>query len=499
MTFRRNRHSFKRHWHPAGDAVPPDPIITVGPVTVDLSETSTDIAWSLDKAATGQVAYGLTDSYGSTTTLETDFLLSHVQIVSGLTEGTLYHYKVTGTAADGTTYDSGDLTFTTESAGGGAGTFPPTVDPLTYVPMVSAANPAYLGVYADPTFGTEVIRISDNHEERHNYSSRSAWSSDGGLIFLGFGSANRSVRDGRTYAILDADEGGANTYNPYYTEPLLGWGRDGANTGLRHYSVNPSTGVISITKFVNILSLGGYSAMSLTGLQGAQDNLDRYVPYVWKKSNGDHGLGIFDLVSDTIHAERTMGNSGSSLGNLWDNCGVSQTGQWAWFTATPDGTATTQGMWTYPIDLSTGSRRQALNREQHCDWARNAAGQDRFIYWDSNVTSFDPATGTKTVLLANVPGNTHISGRNVFRPGWVYISQSGTGLTNPGGGTVFALDIDDPGAAEVYCHNHHTQALGYSSELHGCPSPDGTKVAFATSWESGGIIYCYVAGMDVSA
>jgi hypothetical protein len=60
--------------------------------------------------ATGQVQYGKTTAYGSSTTPETSFNYSaHVQAISGLSAATLYHFRVTSTnAGDVTT--SGDQT-----------------------------------------------------------------------------------------------------------------------------------------------------------------------------------------------------------------------------------------------------------------------------------------------------------------------------------------------------------------------------------------------------
>ena len=67
--------------------------------------------------ATGQVQYGKTTAYGTSTTPETSFNYStHVQAISGLSAGTLYHFRVSSTNAGGATATSGDQTFTTPAA-----------------------------------------------------------------------------------------------------------------------------------------------------------------------------------------------------------------------------------------------------------------------------------------------------------------------------------------------------------------------------------------------
>ncbi len=62
-----------------------------------------------------QVDYGTTVSYGSSTTLNTTLVTSHSQTLSGLTVGTLYHYRVKSKDAAGNAAASGDYTFTTSS------------------------------------------------------------------------------------------------------------------------------------------------------------------------------------------------------------------------------------------------------------------------------------------------------------------------------------------------------------------------------------------------
>jgi hypothetical protein len=61
------------------------------------------------------VEYGLTTSYGSTTTLKEDLVTSHSVSLSDLDAGTTYHYRVKSKDASENAATSGDYTFTTES------------------------------------------------------------------------------------------------------------------------------------------------------------------------------------------------------------------------------------------------------------------------------------------------------------------------------------------------------------------------------------------------
>ena len=76
------------------------------------------ITWDTNLPASSQVEYGLTASYGSTTTLNSTLVTSHTQSIVGLTAGTLYHYRVRSSIGADVKY-SGDYTFTTNG--------PPTI------------------------------------------------------------------------------------------------------------------------------------------------------------------------------------------------------------------------------------------------------------------------------------------------------------------------------------------------------------------------------------
>ncbi len=88
--------------------------IAVGSITT----TTAVVTWSTDEASDSQVAYGLTTSYGSLTTLDTSNVLSHSVPLSGLTVGTAYHYRVMSRDVSGNLTTSADGTFTARAAGG---------------------------------------------------------------------------------------------------------------------------------------------------------------------------------------------------------------------------------------------------------------------------------------------------------------------------------------------------------------------------------------------
>ncbi len=78
-----------------------------------LTSSSAAITWNTDEPANSQVEYGLSASYGNTTTLDTTLTLAHAQTLSGLQANTTYHYRVRSSDASGNLATSSDRTFTT--------------------------------------------------------------------------------------------------------------------------------------------------------------------------------------------------------------------------------------------------------------------------------------------------------------------------------------------------------------------------------------------------
>jgi hypothetical protein len=78
-----------------------------------ITQTSATITWTTDEPSTSQVDYGLTTSYGQSTPLKATLVASHSLILSSLSAGTTYHYRVRSKDAAGNEEVSIDKTFTT--------------------------------------------------------------------------------------------------------------------------------------------------------------------------------------------------------------------------------------------------------------------------------------------------------------------------------------------------------------------------------------------------
>ncbi len=99
---------FVRDVTPAADTTPP----ALGAVSTSANTLGATISWTTDEAATSNVDYGLTSSYGSTKG-KSSFETSHTLAVAPLACATTYHYRVRSADAAGNAAASGDNTFTT--------------------------------------------------------------------------------------------------------------------------------------------------------------------------------------------------------------------------------------------------------------------------------------------------------------------------------------------------------------------------------------------------
>ena len=85
----------------------------------NVTASGATITWTTNVATNSQVEYGTTSSYGSVTAVDTNFVTSHSEAVTGLQASTLYHFRVKSTDASSNLAVSGDYTFTTAASTAG--------------------------------------------------------------------------------------------------------------------------------------------------------------------------------------------------------------------------------------------------------------------------------------------------------------------------------------------------------------------------------------------
>jgi Purple acid Phosphatase, N-terminal domain/Divergent InlB B-repeat domain len=123
---------------PAGaDTTPP---AISGVQVTGVTPTSVTVSWTTSEAATGQVQYGLTTSYGSTSAT-TPTGTAHSVTLTGLTAATTYQYRVRATDKGGNIALGANAAFTTAAVPAGSGPAPPpTPGSTTYLLTVTTAG-----------------------------------------------------------------------------------------------------------------------------------------------------------------------------------------------------------------------------------------------------------------------------------------------------------------------------------------------------------------------
>ena len=98
----------------SADTTPP---LLAGVVVGNITSLGAVITWSTDEAATSQIEYGTTTTYGSLSVKNATLVTNHSRSLSGLNASTIYHYRLISVDAFGNQVTGSDRTFITESAG----------------------------------------------------------------------------------------------------------------------------------------------------------------------------------------------------------------------------------------------------------------------------------------------------------------------------------------------------------------------------------------------
>ncbi|MBC7581895.1 fibronectin type III domain-containing protein [Aeromicrobium sp.] len=125
-----------------------------------ITQTSATVTWTTNEAADSQVEYGTTTAYGSTSTLATTKVTTHSVNVSGLTAGTLYHYRVKSKDAASNLTMSPDATLTTLAPA--ADTTAPTVSITAPIANAILNGPVTLTATASDAVGVTGVQFQLN-------------------------------------------------------------------------------------------------------------------------------------------------------------------------------------------------------------------------------------------------------------------------------------------------------------------------------------------------
>lgn len=461
------------------------PVPVAGPtitnvVASSITTTTASISWSLDMFATGYVEYGPTTAYGFETVHENSYNYDHhVQPISGLTAGTDYHFRVhsTGPQSNPRESISADQVFTTVAAPVGTGGNYPADTTLTYIATPTGVTMPGTGAWdTDPTFGTKVRRVGAGNVY-HEYSKIAAWNCDQSILKLR-GSMFLRMSDWTS------------VYTPWYrsdswwsnTDPdLLYYGGPDTTNTLRSY--RPSTGVDTF-----IRQFTGMGTFQPNG-EGAISYDDRYFCFFTSQP----GVVLYDRQTDTVR-NRTMAAIGTVPNSVPNNWQVTPYGQvilnW-------------ESGGLYLLDNSLSLVRRLAVYGDHGDSGLDANGKEIWVneHYANPQTGSDDGTYLWAFELSSTSANdrslgtgidsgySHVSMRNIKRPGWAYVSGNLelSGGTWAGRDQVYAVKTDGSGTVEVFGHRHNqwpgpNDLPPYAVQVHACPSPNGDMVIGKSDW-----------------
>ena len=126
-----------------------NPPIVSGVAVSSITQTSATVSWTTNTLTDSAINYGLTSTYGSSTTLDPTLVKSHVQTITGLSPSTPYHFQVVSTDAVSNQAVSSDAVFTTAA--------PPDI----VAPTVSISAPV-AGATVSGTSVTITATAADN-------------------------------------------------------------------------------------------------------------------------------------------------------------------------------------------------------------------------------------------------------------------------------------------------------------------------------------------------
>ncbi len=86
----------------------------ISKTSLSVTPSGATVGWTTNKPSDSQLVYGLTTSYGNSTTLDPTLVTSHSQTISGLTPNTWYHFRIKSNDAAGSSV-SADFKFKTRN------------------------------------------------------------------------------------------------------------------------------------------------------------------------------------------------------------------------------------------------------------------------------------------------------------------------------------------------------------------------------------------------
>ncbi len=368
----------------------------------------------------------------------------------------------------------------------------------------SMPYPGYLQPVTDAAFGTPFTRVTDPGQKMlpgmsckpayctHRYSSSQAWNADQSLLLIVNGCSGFCFLDGSTYVPL-FHRTVPNECEWHPVDPALMI----CVAGNEIYTWNPRLdvrpAVYAFTEYKN-LQFGPYKG------NPSKDGTRLVVRAT--NNQGELVAFAYDISARRKYPDIRLADLSGRNGY----CTISPSGRHVFCANTTlDGTETAYVFTTDGVQLQHWTEH---HRPGHGDMTIDTDGSD--VYVGISKASPDKFHIIKRRLddgavtdLAPYGEGQHASIRNINRPGWVFVTYSGTysGVANYADGAPFyqeviALRIDGSGELRRVIQTHNAK-YDYWSETHASPSPDGSQIIWSSNWgQPGGPVADFVARLS---
>jgi hypothetical protein len=356
-------------------------------------------------------------------------------------------------------------------------------------------KPGYLEPITDPVFGTTITRITGEpgtpisklggvwgQNARHHYSTDAVWNATQSLIFL------EDVDGISEHLFLDGE-----TYEPRFTregvEGEVRW--DPKRPGIMNYLTTSCAfgrwHVRSDRQRVR-MEVSGYTDCELGPWDGNFSfDANWAVALATRSTDGEKVVFAVDIANERKYSDIVLADHGvtdldwasiSALGNyIVVNADLHD--EYLDTTTVFDLNGNTVQQWT------------EYGRPSHYDLSVNVHG-DEVAVGVSKSESHEGLTIMRrladgVITPLTISGwSSHHSTRNYDLPDWAFVTGGGEASDE-----VFAVRLDDS-LTIARLASTRTSGEPYPAEAHAVPSPDGTRVMFASDWGQDNGVQSYV-------
>lgn len=390
-----------------------------------------------------------------------------------------------------------------------AGEWRTTVSKARLLQTPPMPMPPYLSPVIDPLYGTVFRRITEPGRQlapgitcdkahcRHRYSSTQAWNADQSMLVITKGCAS--------LCFLDAE-----TYRPLFARYLS------SHHDCKWHPARPEVMIcvhargIALweprrNKWKTVFRPENYGGLQFGPYKGNPSRDGNLLAVRARSRQGELVAFAYDIESGVKYADIVL----SRL--VGDNhyVTISPSGRYVYVAQlTFDGR---EPAYVFTLDGRMLQYWPEHHRPGHGDLTIDADGNDVYVGISKappdkyHVIKRRLSDGAVTSLVPYGDAS-HVSARNIHLAGWVFVSFQGSyehtsamKYPAPFYREVIALRIDGSGEI-VRIAQTRSVTQEYLSETHASPSPDGSKVIWASNWgHAGGPIADYVTETGISS